>query len=64
MNKPGLERHAAAMADAIGLTLCRFRTSHGVCTDCGATTGQQHQQDCAVWPIITARGSFRMEQEK
>ena len=63
MNKPVLESHADAMAEAIGEVLLGHRTAVGECVLCGAEKGNQHRNGCALWPIITARGKYRMAQE-
>ena len=63
MKKPVLQTHADAMAEAIGEVLRGSRTTIGECGLCGAEKGTQHSNVCALWPIIMARGKYRMAQE-
>jgi hypothetical protein len=62
MNKPALERHCAAMREAINETVRAIRTN-GVCRLCGAQAGEKHRDGCAAWPIIHARAEYALADE-
>ena len=63
MNKPELQKHADAMALAIGETLRRLRPGTMTCTYCGVPSASPHSASCAAAPIIAARGAYRLEAE-
>jgi hypothetical protein len=62
MNKVTLERHAAAMREAIAETLNALRID-GTCRLCSSRSGEAHRDGCAAWPIILARAEYALADE-
>ena len=63
MRKYELEKIIAGFDAATEIGLTRIR-GHGVCRSCGAGLGSQHEETCAMWPLILARAELRAAEEE